>query len=30
VRETNDDEEPYLVLSELTWQKRRFTRSPAR
>jgi hypothetical protein len=30
VRETNDDEEPYIVLSELTWQKRRFTRSPAR
>ncbi|MDX2015783.1 MAG: hypothetical protein SFW67_36650 [Myxococcaceae bacterium] len=30
VRETDDDDEPYLVLSELTWQKRRFTRAPTR
>ncbi|MCA3014421.1 MAG: hypothetical protein INH41_18720 [Myxococcaceae bacterium] len=30
VRETDEDDEPYLVLVDLTWQRRRFTKPPAR
>lgn len=30
VRERDDEDEPYFVLSELSWQRRRFTRPPSR